>query len=135
MERGAARVPLRRLVFMRGLCVIAVVSGLCAAAVPPQEAVLLREATAHREDFAASRRLAEYYLSRQQVSSALPWLENAARIDSADYNNSYDLALARLETKNFDGAERLVRQMLSRQDRSEPAFEILDAGRLGTAYA
>jgi tetratricopeptide (TPR) repeat protein len=105
--------------FMRGLWVIAAAVCLCIAEVPPEEAALLRQAAAQPENFAANRRLAEYYLSHHQIQPALPWLEKAARIKPADYDNGYDLALARLETKDLEGAETLLREMLARQDRSE----------------
>ena len=71
------------------------------------------------DTFAANRRLAEHYLRLNRVAEALPWLEKAAAINAADYDNNYDLALARLETKDVAGARKLVQQMLSRQDRSE----------------
>ena len=119
MVRGAAREPLPVPVFMRGLLAIAVGVCLCAADVSPQEAALLRQAASQPESFAANRRVAEYYLGHHQIESALPWLEKAAQIDPADYDNGYDLALARLETKDVDGAGKLLREMLSRQDRSE----------------
>jgi tetratricopeptide (TPR) repeat protein len=105
--------------FMRGLWAIAVVVCLCTAEVSPEEAALLRQAAGQPESFAANRRVAAYYLGRHQIQPALPWLEKAARINPADYDNGYDLALARLETKNPDGAEKLLREMLSSQDRSE----------------
>ena len=94
---------------MRGLWAIAVVVCLCTAEVSPEEAALLRQAAGQPESFAANRRVAAYYLGRHQIQPALPWLEKAARINPADYDNGYDLALARLETKNPDGAEKLLR--------------------------
>lgn len=104
---------------MRGLWAIVAAVCLCTAEVSPQEAALLRQAARRPQSFAANRRMAEYYLGRHQIQSALPWLEKAARINPVDYDNGYDLALARLEAKNPDGAGKLVREMLSRQDRSE----------------
>jgi len=105
--------------FMRGFWVIAAAVCLCTAEVSPEEAALLRQAAAQPESFAANRRVAEYYLSRHQIQPALPWLEKAAHINPSDYDNGYDLALARLETKNLDDAGKLLREMLTRQDRSE----------------
>jgi len=104
---------------MRGLWAIAAAVCLFAAEVSPEEAALLRQAAAQPESFVANRHLAEYYIRHTQVSAALPWLEKAATINAADYDNTYDLALARLETKDLDGAGKLLREMLSRQDRSE----------------
>ena len=105
--------------YMRGLWTIAAAVCLCTAEVSPEETALLRQVAGQPESFTANRHLAEYYLGHHQIPPALPWLEKAARINPADYDNGYDLALARLETKNLDGAEELLRQMLARQDRSE----------------
>jgi tetratricopeptide (TPR) repeat protein len=104
---------------MRGLWAIVASALLCAAEVSSGEAALRRQAAEHPESFDANRHLAEYYIRHNQVSAALPWLEMAAHINPADYDNDYDLALARLETKNLDEARKLLREMLSRQDRSE----------------
>jgi tetratricopeptide (TPR) repeat protein len=102
---------------MRALWLMAAFVCLCAAEVP--EAELRRQALDHPDSFAANRRLSEYYIRHNQVAAALPWLERAARIDPADYNNGYDLALARLEAKDLAGARKLIEEMLSRQDRGE----------------
>src|ERR1700722_5000009 len=104
---------------MRGFWAIAAPALLCAAEVASGEAALRRQAAEHPESFDANRHLAEYYIRHNQVSAAIPWLEKAGRINPADYDNDYDLALARLETKNLDEARKLLREMLSREDRSE----------------
>jgi tetratricopeptide (TPR) repeat protein len=104
---------------MRGFWAIAAPALLCAAEVSSGEAALRRQAAEHPESFDANRHLAEYYIRHNQVSAAIPWLEKAGRINPADYDNDYDLALARLETKNLDEARKLLREMLSREDRSE----------------
>ena len=91
----------------------------CTAQSPATEAELRRQALAQPDSFSANRRMAEYYLSLNRVAEAIPWAEKAARIQPADYDNCYDLALARLETKDLAGARKLLAEMLSRQDRSE----------------
>ena len=91
----------------------------CAAQISAPEAALRREAAGQPDSFAANRQLAQLYLRSNRVVDALPWLEKAARLNPADYDNGYDLALARLETKDLNGARKLLEQMLSRQDRSE----------------
>ena len=102
---------------MHGLCIIALAVALCAAEV--EEATLRRQASEQPGSFAANRRLAEYYIRHNQISAALPWLEKAESLDPSNYDNDYDLALARLETKNPAGARKLLEEMLSRQDRAE----------------
>jgi Tfp pilus assembly protein PilF len=104
---------------MRRLGIIAIPLLLCAAGMRPEEAQLREQAVRHPQSFAANRSLAEYYIHHGQIRAALAWLEKAERIKPGDYRNSYDLALARLETRDLDGARKLVRDMLSRQDRGE----------------
>ena len=104
---------------MRGLWAITLPLFLCAADVSSGEASLRKQATQHPESFDANRQLAAYYLRQNQVSMALPWLEKAEHLSPTDYDNGYDLALARLETNSLDDARKLLLEMLSRQDRSE----------------
>ena len=54
---------------MRGLWAIAAILCLCTAEVSPEEAALLRQAAGQPENFAANRRLAEYYLAPHQIRS------------------------------------------------------------------
>ena len=92
---------------------------MCAAEVPGEEAALRREAVANPGSFAPNRRMAQFYLHRNRIADALPWLENAERADPANYDNGYDLALARLMTKDITGARHLIQTLLARQDRGE----------------
>ncbi len=69
--------------------------------------------------FAANRQRAIYYLEHHNVPAAIPFLEKAHQLDPANYDNAYDLALARLETHDLAGARALVLDMLSHQDRAE----------------
>lgn len=105
----------------RWLWIIIALDGWCAAnaQVSAPEAALCQQVADHPESFAANRQLAQYYIRHNQVPQARPWLEKAARIDPTDYDNGYDLALARLETKDLDGARTLLKEMLLRRDRSE----------------
>src|ERR1700734_1094508 len=104
---------------MRGIWALAAPALWCAAQVSSGEAGLRRQAAEHPESFATNGHLVKYYIRHNQVPAALPWLEKAERINPADYDNGYDLALARLKTKHLDEARKLLRDMLSRQDRSE----------------
>ncbi len=104
---------------MRGLCLFWIAASCCAAQVDSREADLRRQAASQPDSFASNRQVAEYLIGQKRVADALPWLEHAARINPADYDNSYDLALARLETKDLDGARKLIGEMVARQDRSE----------------
>ncbi len=104
---------------MRWLWALALVLALTAAEVPATENALVENAKQHPASFAANRHLAEYYIRHNQILAALPWLEKARSLNAADYDNSYDLALAWLETGNPRGARKLVLEMLSQQDRAE----------------
>ncbi len=104
---------------MRHLGIIAVPVLLCAAAVSPEEAGLRQQVAEHPGSFAANRRLAEFYIKTSRLQAALPYLEKAHRIEPGDYSNSYDLALAWLENRNLDASRKLLREMISRQDRGE----------------
>lgn len=78
-----------------------------------------RAAVAHPRSFVANRKLAQFYLHQNKVAQALPWLEKAEQADPAHYDNGYDLALARLETKNLSGARQLLQTLIGQQDRGE----------------
>ncbi len=71
------------------------------------------------QSFSANRRIAQFYLRENKVAESLPWLEKAHVADPANYDNCYDLALARFETKDISGARQLVEGLLKTQDRSE----------------
>lgn len=92
---------------------------LYATQVTSEESVLIREATNNPRSFAPNRKLAQFYLHRNEIAKALPWLKKAERTDPTNYDNSYDLALALIVTKDLAGARRLVGAMLARQDRGE----------------
>ena len=104
---------------MRWLWVVILAGSLRASEVPSAEAALVDMARQHPGSFAVNRRMAEYYLRRHEIPAALPWLERARNLEPGDYDNSYDLALAWLQTKNLAEARKLVLEMLSRQDRAD----------------
>jgi tetratricopeptide (TPR) repeat protein len=92
---------------------------MCQAQVPNEEANLRRDALQTPQSFAPNRKLAQFYLRQNKVLQALPWLEKAERADPGNYDNCYDLALARLTTKDVAGSRSLVEALLAKQDRSE----------------
>jgi tetratricopeptide (TPR) repeat protein len=116
--RSERSYPLSPHVFPCAVAIIVAVA-LSSAQVTGEEAALRRDATEHPGSFAANRTLAKFYLRHNKVAQALPWLEKAERADPADYNNCYDLALARLETHNLAGARQLIQALIRRQDRGE----------------
>ena len=100
---------------------VVVLAALCSYAgqTGEDEAALLRAAGEHPETFAANRRVAQFYLGRNELTKALPWLEKAELADPANYDNGYDLALARLETRDLVGARRVIEKLMARADRGE----------------
>src|SRR4051794_8783173 len=63
---------------------------------------LLEGVRRNPQAFDAERQLASFYLQQGKVRAALPHLERAHAIEPADEANSYDLALALLETGKLD---------------------------------
>ncbi len=58
-------------------------------------------------------------MKRGDLPQAIPYLLRAFEIDPANYDNGYDLALACLETKDVEGARRVIESMLKLGDKSE----------------
>ena len=69
--------------------------------------------------FQAQQALAGFYLQQGKLEAAIPHLERAQAIDPANYANSYDLALALLQTGKLDSAREQVRLMLSAKETGE----------------
>jgi tetratricopeptide (TPR) repeat protein len=90
----------------------------------PQEsaAVERRLSEAVRRDpgsFQAHQALAGFYLQQGKLEAAIPHLERAQAIDPSHYANSYDLALALIETGKLDAAREQVRRLLSAKESGE----------------
>lgn len=69
--------------------------------------------------FEAQRKLGEFYIHQKQLTAAIPHLAAAYKLDPANYDNAYDLALAYLETGATGDSRRVVNELLQRQDRAE----------------
>lgn len=79
----------------------------------------LSAASGQAQSFEANHRLGEFYIREKKLESAIPYLERANAIDPANYNNSYDLALAYFETGKLDQSRSVIEGMLARQDKAE----------------
>lgn len=73
----------------------------------------------HPDSFSANHRLGEYYLQHNKVTSAIPYLEKAYHLDPTNYINSYDLALAYLQVKSIDKSQKLIDELIKREDKAE----------------
>jgi tetratricopeptide (TPR) repeat protein len=71
------------------------------------------------QSFDASHNLGEFYVRSGKLAAAVPYLKKAQSLDSSSYANGYDLALALVETREYDAARRLLRDLIQRQDTAE----------------
>jgi len=83
------------------------------------EASLLDRVKKDHASFQANHQLGEFYIRQKRLQNAIPYLERARSIDPAEYNNSYDLALAYLETGKVQQSRQIVEAMLARKDAAE----------------
>ena len=68
---------------------------------------------------AAYHALAGFYLQQRKIETAIPYLQQAQKIDPGHYASGYDLAVALLETGRIDDARQQVTRMLSAQETGE----------------
>ena len=89
--------------------------------IPRPAALLLLTAGlfAQKPDFVRNHAAGEALLRKGDLAAAIPFLERARQVDPSHYANSYDLAIAYLETAKTPEARRLVRGMLSAKDNAE----------------
>jgi tetratricopeptide (TPR) repeat protein len=83
------------------------------------EARLLDSAEQNRRSFDANHQLGEFYIQQHKLGSAILYLERARSIDPAQYSNSYDLALAYLETGKFESSRKVIVSLLAVKDTAE----------------
>ena len=71
------------------------------------------------KNFLANHNLGEFYLQRGQITQAIPWLEAAAKIDAAHYNNQYDLILAYVKAGNLTQARTHLQSLFAIKNNAE----------------
>jgi tetratricopeptide (TPR) repeat protein len=92
---------------------------------PPASSVAAGEKTlreaAEREpgSFDAIYRLGKLLLSDGKAREAVPYLERASQLNSGDYQNAYELALARCASGDYERAHTNTQALLAHQDRAE----------------
>jgi tetratricopeptide (TPR) repeat protein len=89
------------------------VSSVSSAAV---EDSLRKEAERAPEHFDVNHRLGKLLLDDGKVAEAIPYLEQASRVNPGDYENSYELALAYARDGQYERAGTQTRSMLAAQD-------------------
>jgi tetratricopeptide (TPR) repeat protein len=83
------------------------------------ESALLEQERLHPEDFKAAHLLGEFYIQRQNLAAAIPYLEKAWQIDPSNYVNGYDLGLAYLQAGRTSDSRRIVLQLANQSDKAE----------------
>jgi tetratricopeptide (TPR) repeat protein len=86
----------------------------------------LREAAErYPENFDANRQLGRLLVAEGKAREGLAYLERASRLNPGDYDNAYDLARARADSGDYEGARTDIRALLSvrnkpGQEKAEP---------------
>jgi tetratricopeptide (TPR) repeat protein len=79
----------------------------------------LREAAEREpENFEVTHKLGKFLVADGKAREALPYLERASRLNSLDFENAYELALACAEVGEYEHAGANVRALLARHDRA-----------------
>ncbi len=80
----------------------------------------LREQVRMRpQDFGANHTLAEFLIQQHKLDASIPFLEKARQIDPSNYPNSYDLALAYLQTGRNAQSRQMLQDLLKQAPKSE----------------
>jgi tetratricopeptide (TPR) repeat protein len=70
-------------------------------------------------NYDANHNLGELYVRAGKVAAAMPYLEQAQRINPAAYDNGYDLALAYIVVSRLPDARQLLQTLLKQKDSAE----------------
>jgi len=84
-----------------------------------REPELKKAVEAAPHSFDANHNLGQLYIQLGKTNSAIPYFEEAYRLNPSHYANAYDLALAYLETRNFSAARQQLRAMMAQKDTAE----------------
>lgn len=71
------------------------------------------------QDFQAYRKRGESYIREHEIAEAIPFLEKAYQIDSANYANAYDLALAYLQSGKPAKSREMIDALSKQADKAE----------------
>jgi tetratricopeptide (TPR) repeat protein len=95
-------------------------AGTPAVAKPAADEETLRAAAKRQPaDFDANRRLGRFLLDRGNSREALPYLQRASQIKPADYQSSYELALAYASAGEYEPARATLKPLLANYDHAE----------------
>jgi len=83
------------------------------------ERALREEIRSQPDNFEANHLLGELYIKQNELNTAIPFLRQAYKVDSSNYDNAYDLALAYLETGDTENSKSVINALIGRQDKAE----------------
>lgn len=89
------------------------------AALSGSEQALREAADSRPSDFVSNRRLGDWLLSQSRAQEAVPYLQQASRLNPADYQSSYQLARAYADAGQYDLARAQVQNLLAGHDRAQ----------------
>ncbi len=90
-----------------------------APAAAEEEKNLREEVERAPGNFEANHRLGVLLIEKSRALEAVPYLEHAAALNPANYENAYDLARANADAGNDDRAHAAVQTLLARGDGAE----------------
>ncbi|HKW68544.1 MAG TPA: tetratricopeptide repeat protein [Terriglobales bacterium] len=95
-------------------------AGPPASAKPPADEQTLRAAAERQPaDFEANSRFGKWLLDSGQPREALPYLQRASQLKPADYQSSYELALAYATAGEYEPARATLQPLLAAYDRAD----------------
>ena len=71
------------------------------------------------ESFDANHNLGEFYIRQGKLNAAIPFLEKAQQINSTQYTNGHDLALAYFQVGKFSESRSLIQSILKWKETAE----------------
>jgi tetratricopeptide (TPR) repeat protein len=89
------------------------------SSVPATEKTLREAAEREPGSFDANHRLGTLLVSEGKASEALAYLERASQLNSGDYDNTYNLALARYALGDYERSRASAQSLLAHQDNAE----------------
>jgi tetratricopeptide (TPR) repeat protein len=98
--------------------------------VDPTEMALRAMAEREPGSFDANHRLGKLLIDRGKAAEAVAYLERASQVNSANYENSYLLALAYADAGQYQQARTHVRALLTAQEKARPSLTQPDQAEL-----
>jgi tetratricopeptide (TPR) repeat protein len=98
--------------------------------VDPAEMALRAMAEREPGSFDANHRLGKLLIDRGKAPEAVVYLERASQVNSANYENSYLLALAYADAGQYQQARTNVRALLTAQEKARPSLTQQDQAEL-----